>query len=144
MIRFAIVLLLAACTSVEPDVRKNTAPECANDSDCSGGASCRNGICEAPRGSLRCVSDSECPAGHGELLPSEAGYIECTSFRKLGDQKAEVLLARLDSARHAHHEIEMRGQRDDALLREAEAGFDVAHVVALQLVADLFFAHPPR
>src|SRR2546425_5194821 len=65
MIRAAIcaLFLSAACVSVEPDVRKNTAQECSSDRDCPAGAACNSGVCEAVRGSLRCVADNECPAG---------------------------------------------------------------------------------
>src|SRR5207244_6624770 len=90
------------------------------------------------------AAEAQRELGHGNLLPAEARYIECTSLGELRHQETQVLFARLDSAGHAHDEIEMRGERDDALLREPQTGLDVAHVVALQLVADALLPHAAR
>ena len=81
--------------------------------------------------------------GHRELVPADASYIECTPVRQLGDHEDQVVLGRLDPAAHAHDEVEMGGQLDHALLRQPQAGFDVADVVALELVADALLAHAP-
>src|SRR5438132_9943264 len=69
--------------------------------------------------------------GHRQLVPTDSRYIECTALGKLHHQEGEVVLARLDSAAHAHDEVEMRRQLDHAILRQAHAALDVAHVVAL-------------
>ena len=89
------------------------------------------------------AAETQREVSHGELRTADAGYIECTSRRQLADEEAQVLLARLDSAAHAHDEVEVRRQLDHALLRQPQAGLEVADVVALQLVGDAFGAHPP-